>query len=184
MNVSTAVRPTSDEYLAYYGKYISLVPESEALPALERQGEVMIAFLRGLSEAQGALRYAPEKWSVKQVLGHVVDGERVFSYRAMRFARADETPLPGFDENHYVASATFDQQPLSELVDHIEAVRRATIAMFRGLDAAAWTRRGDANGSPVSVRALAFIISGHAYHHMGVLRGRYLGAGSMSTARP
>ena len=183
MNLSTAVRPAPDEYLAYYGKYIALVPENEALPALERQGEAMIEFLRGLSETQGALRYAPEKWSVKQVLGHVADGERVFAYRALRFARADETPLPGFDENHYVANATFDQQPLAELVDQLEAVRRGTLAMFRGIDGAAWARRGDANGSPVSVRALAFIISGHGYHHMGVLKERYLSAGSVS-ARP
>ena len=183
MNLSTAVRPAPDEYLAYYGKYIALVPENEALPALERQGEAMIEFLRGLSETQGALRYAPEKWSVKQVLGHVADGERVFAYRALRFARADETPLPGFDENHYVANATFDQQPLAELVDQLEAVRRGTLAMFRGIDGAAWARRGDANGSPVSVRALAFIISGHGYHHMGVLKERYLSAGSVN-ARP
>src|SRR4029453_5374862 len=103
-----------------YGKYIALVPDQEALPALERQAEAMFPFLRSLNESQGALRYAPEKWSVKQVIGHVTDGERVFAYRALRFARADVTPLPGFEENDWVANATFDRQPLSELVDHLE----------------------------------------------------------------
>jgi hypothetical protein len=184
MNPPTAIRPGPDEYLAYYGKYIERVPDHEAIPALERQADSMFAFLRELTEAQGALRYAPDKWSVKQVIGHVSDGERVFAYRALRFGRADITPLPGFEENHYVANAGFDQQPLSSLVDQLQAIRAGTLALFRGFDAPAWTRRGDANGSPVSVRALAFIIAGHGYHHMGVIQSRYLGIGSMSAARP
>src|SRR5687768_5597959 len=102
MGLATATRPAPDEYLAYYGKYIGLVPEDGALEALERQHAEMMPFLRSLSETHGALPYAPDKWSIKQVLGHVADAERVFTYRALRFARADATPLPGFDENHYV----------------------------------------------------------------------------------
>jgi hypothetical protein len=184
MSASIAIRPGPDEYLDYYGKYIALVPEHEALPALERQAEAMFTFLRGLSETQGGLRYRPEKWSVKQVIGHVTDSERVFGYRALRFARADLTPLPGFEENDWVANATFDHQPLSELVDHLEQVRGSTLALMRGLDGDAWMRRGDANGAAVTVRALAFIIAGHGYHHMGVIQDRYLGAARMSAARP
>ncbi|TMQ72626.1 MAG: DinB family protein [Candidatus Eisenbacteria bacterium] len=182
MNLRAATRPAPDEYLAYYGKYIALVPEDEALPALERQAESMSSFLRGLTEEQGAFRYAPGKWSVKQIMGHVADGERVFSYRALRFARADATPLPGFDENHYAAAAASDRLPLPSLVHQLEAVRTSTLALFRALEEEAWTRRGEANGSPVTVRALAFIIAGHATHHMSVIRERYLNAG-VSTAR-
>jgi hypothetical protein len=174
MSLATAVRPAADEYLDYYGKYIALVPEGDAVQALECQRDVMLPFLRGLQETQGALRYAPGQWSVKQVLGHVTDGERVFAHRALRFARNDQTPLPGFDENHYVAAATFDDQPLPELVAGLAAQREASLALFRGFDGAAWTRRGEANGHPVSVRALAFIIAGHWHHHMGILRDRYL----------
>ena len=175
MNVSTAVRPAADEYAPYYGKNVALVPESEAVPALERQLEDMLALLRGLVEAQGLLRYAPGKWSVKQVVGHLIDSERVFAYRAMRFARADTTALPGFDENAYVDAASFDRLPLRTLVDELEAVRRSTLAMFRGFDADAWLRRGSANDQEISVRALAFIIAGHGWHHAGILRERYLG---------
>jgi len=174
MSVATAVRPAADEYLEYYGQYIALVPEGDAVQALECQRDLMMPFLRRLSEADGALRYAPGKWSIKQMLGHVTDGERVFSYRALRFGRGDRTPLPGFDENEYVAGASFDDQSLLDLVAGLAAQREASLAMFRGFDAEAWTRRGDANGHPVSVRALAFIIAGHGHHHMGIIRDRYL----------
>jgi hypothetical protein len=183
MTVPTAIRPAADEYLEYYGKYISLVPEDDAIEALERQHAEMMPFLRGLSEAQGALRYAPGKWSIKQVLGHVTDGERVFAYRAMRIARGDQTPLPGFDENDYVKAATFDQQPLAELVDGLDATRRSTLALFRGLDADAWPRRGVANNDTVSARALAYIIAGHARHHLTLIKERYLGTGASSVTK-
>ena len=174
MSVSTAVRPTDDEFLPYYGKYIAQVPESAAIPALEQQLERMLPLLRSLSDAQGALRYAPWKWSIRQVLGHVIDGERVFAYRALRFARADRTELAGFDENAFVEAAGSDRLPVAALVDEIELVRRSTLAMFRALDDDAWLRRGVANGAGVSVRALAFIIAGHAHHHVGLLKERYL----------
>ena len=175
MTVSTAVRPAADEYAPYFGKYVVLVPESEAVPALEHQLEDILALLRGLSEAQGALRYAPGKWNVKQVIGHLIDCERVFAYRAMRFARADRTALPGFDENAYVDAAGFDRLPLRTLVDELELMRRSTLAMFRALDAEAWLRRGPANDHEISVRALAFNIAGHGWHHAAILRDRYFG---------
>lgn len=174
MGLATATRPAADEYLAYYGKYISQVPEDDAIEALEREHGEMIPFLRGLTEAQGALRYAPDKWSIKQVVGHVADAERVFTYRALRFSRADATPLPGFDENDYVKHAAFDERPLAERIDELDALRRSGLAMFRALEEAAWTRRGDANGNPVSVRALAYIIAGHGRHHRAIIQERYL----------
>ena len=174
MSVATAIRPAVGEYLDYYGKYIALVPDGDAIEVLERQRDAMLPFLRGLSESDGALRYAPGKWSVKQVLGHVTDAEWVWTYRALRFARADQTPLPGFDENAWALVGAYDQRPLAELVSQLAALREASLWMYRGLEPAAWTRRGEANGHPVSVRALAFIAAGHAYHHMAILRERYL----------
>ena len=172
---STSVRPAADEHVPYYGKYLALVPETEAVAALEAQLGDMVPFLRSIGEAQGALRYAPGKWSVKEVIGHLIDSERVFAYRALRFARADRTPLPGFDETTYVPAARFDRLTLPALVDELELMRRSNLAMFRGLDADAWPRRGVANDNEVSVRALAFIIAGHARHHVGILKERYLG---------
>ena len=174
--MTTSVRPVADEHSPYYDKYIALVSEPDAVTALERQLEELLLFFRGLSEAQGALRYAPGKWSIKQVIGHISDGERVFAYRALRFARADATPLPGFDENIYAANGGFDQLPLASLVDGLEAVRRSSIALFRTLDDAAWMRRGKANDAEISVRALAYVIAGHARHHVGILKERYLAA--------
>ena len=175
MTVSTAIRPAADEHHPYYGKYIALVPESDAIEALEHQLVDMLPLLRGLSEAQGALRYAPGKWSIKQVLGHVIDGERVFTYRALRFGRNDRTPLPGFDENPYAEAAGSDARTVASLVGELENLRRANIAMYTGLPADAWTRRGAANENEVSVRALAFITAGHGRHHIAIIRERYLG---------
>jgi len=174
VTVLTAVRPAADEHVPYYAKYIALVPEADAVTALEGQLSDMLPLLRSLSEAQGALRYAPGKWSVKEVIGHLIDSERVFAYRALRFARADRAPLAGFDENAYVPAARFDRVALQALVDELEWVRRANLAMFRALDDEAWPRRGTANETEVSVRALAFIIAGHGRHHVAIVRERYL----------
>ena len=175
MTVSTAIRPAADEHHPYYGKYIALVPESDAVEALEHQLADMLPLLRGLSEAQGALRYAPGKWSIKQVLGHVIDAERVFAYRALRFGRNDRTPLPGFDENPYAEAAGSDARTVASLVSELESLRRSNISMYAGLPADAWARRGAANDNEVSVRALAFITAGHGRHHIGIIRERYLG---------
>jgi hypothetical protein len=173
MTVDTAARPAPDEHAPYYGKYVALVPEAQPLEALERQLEDMLPPLRALDEAKGAHRYAPDKWSVRQLIGHLIDSERVFAYRALRFARGDRTPLAGFDENTYADAAGSDRLPVQALVDELELVRRASLALFRGLEPAAWLRRGIASDNEVSVRALAFIIAGHGRHHVGVLRERY-----------
>jgi hypothetical protein len=165
-------RPGSTEYAPYYGKYLALVPEDDILAALEAQLEETLAVLRPVPEAQGNVRHAPYTWSVKEVVGHLTDTERIMGYRALRFARGDATPLPGFDENPYVRAAEFDRALLRELVAEFEAVRRSHLWLFHGLPPAAWSRRGEADGKAVSVRALAYIIVGHGRHHTGILRQR------------
>jgi hypothetical protein len=174
VTVSTAVRPEATEYAPYYERYIALAREPGAVEALEAQLAEMMPFLRGLTEAQGALRYAPDKWSIKQVLGHVMDTERVFGYRALRFARADRTPLPGFDENVFARVAPYDAAPLATVIADFETLRRSTLALFRSFDESAWPRLGVANQVEMSVRAIAYVIAGHARHHVNVIRERYL----------
>ena len=168
------MKPTSDEYAPYYEKYIALLPEGDIVTTLEEQLNSTLALLRGLDESQGVRRYAPDKWSVKEVIGHIIDGERVFAYRALRFARNDQTPLPGYEQDDYVRSATFDERTLADLADEFEHLRRSNIQLFRSLDESAWSRRGTANDFEVTVRALAHIIAGHEAHHVGVLQMRYL----------
>jgi hypothetical protein len=165
-------RPSSTEYAPYYEKYISLVPEDDIVAALEGQLGETLAAVRGLPESRGGERHPPYTWSIKEVVGHLTDTERVMAYRALRFARGDATPLPGFDENAYARAAAFDRLPLKELVNEFEAVRRSNVYLFRGLDEAAWSRRGEANGNAVTVRALAYIIAGHGRHHTAILLRR------------
>jgi DinB family protein len=178
-------RPAPDEYAPYYERYIARVPESSGLDALAAQHAEMMPPLSALPESQGDRRYAPGKWSVRQVLGHLADAERVLAYRALRFARGDATPLAGFDEDAFVAGADFDRQPLAALLEDLDLVRRSTITLFQGLDDGAWGRRGIANDVTFSVRALAFAIAGHCRHHMALLGERYFPdgwpAGSRST---
>lgn len=174
MTKTTIHRPADDEYLAYYGRYISLVPEGDIRTTLAKQNESTITLLRGLSESQGGYRYAPGKWSIKELVAHLSDAERIFSDRALRFARADETPLPGFEENDYVANGTFDDFPLVEIVNGLENVRRSTVSLFKLMSTEASKRRGKANNAEISVRALAYVIAGHELHHVNVLRTRYL----------
>jgi hypothetical protein len=169
-----SVRPKADEHLAYYSTYIDRVPDGDIVEILERQTPEVLAFLRGIPESRADYRYAPEKWSIRQMVGHLSDGERVFQYRAWRFSRADETPVPGFEENHYVANGPFEKVTMSDLIDELEHLRRATIHQFKNMDEAAMSRRGVANGAEVSVRAVAWIMAGHIDHHMQILRDRYL----------
>jgi uncharacterized damage-inducible protein DinB len=129
--------------------------------------------LSAVTEAGAGHRYAPGKWSVREVLGHLCDAERIFAYRLLRIARGDKTPLEGFDENVYVPAGAFDNRTLADLREEWTATREATVALVRGLPADAWTRRGSANGTSVTAAALAYIILGHVEHHLGVLRDRY-----------
>jgi hypothetical protein len=167
-------RPEATEYASYYGKYISLVPGDDVQTALGKQIEGTLALLRGLSESQGESRYAPGKWSVKEVIGHLIDAERIFAYRALRIARNDQTPLAGFNENNYVAQSDYHSRKLADLADEFEVVRKANLYLLRNLDDNSWTRRGVASDYEVSVRAIAYIIAGHELHHLEIIRSRYL----------
>ena len=173
--LATAIaRPEPAEYAPYYERYISLVESNDVLASLDEQRRQMLLLLSGRSESDGDIRYAPGKWTVKEVLGHLCDAERIFSYRALCVARNDSTPLPAFDENSYAANAPFSHRPLPDLIEDFIAVRRATLSLFRNFDEAAWARRGTANNNPVTVRALAYIIAGHELHHRRMLQEKYL----------
>jgi hypothetical protein len=169
----TIARPQPGEYASYYDRYISLVPDEDILATLDLQRRQMMLLLCGRDEADGDFRYAPDKWSAKEVLGHVCDTERVFAYRALRISRADATPLEGFEQDDYVRNGPFANRPLSDLVEDFIAVRRATLSLLRNLDEAAWSRRGIANKNEVTVRALAYIIAGHELHHHSILEEKY-----------
>jgi uncharacterized damage-inducible protein DinB len=165
--------PDPTEYAPYYGRYISLVGEGDIVGILRSQIDATLDLLRGVPGDREQHRYAEGKWSVREVIGHLADGERIFGYRALRFARADATPLHGFDENRYAAIAPYDQRRLSSIADEFAAVRAASIAFFDALTDEEWQRRGSANAQEVSVRALAWIIAGHERHHVHLLRERY-----------
>ncbi|HKQ18531.1 MAG TPA: DinB family protein [Candidatus Eisenbacteria bacterium] len=172
--METAVRPAPNEYAPYYGRYVALVPDGPIVETLRDQIGETAAFLGSLPEAKGDHRYEPGKWSVKDVIGHVIDGERVFSYRALRFARRDETPLPGFEQDDYVPAGAFGRRTLRDLIAEFRAVREATLHLYRHLDEEALCRTGIASENLMSVRALAWVIAGHERHHVGVIRERYL----------
>ncbi|MFZ0287847.1 MAG: DinB family protein [Candidatus Sulfotelmatobacter sp.] len=172
----TIARPQPDEYAPYYGRYISLVPGEDILGTLDQQRRQSMMLLSGRNENDGEFRYAPDKWSAKEVLGHICDAERVFAYRALRISRADATPLEGFEQDDYVRNGPFAHRPLTDLVEEFIAVRRATLSLLRNLDEAAWMRRGTANKNEVSVRGIAYIIAGHELHHRRILEEKYFAA--------
>ena len=174
MTAARASRPEAGEFLPYYERYISLVPAGDVLSTLASQMSETQDLLRGLPASSSTYRYAPEKWSVNEVIGHVIDSERIFAGRALRFARNDATPMPGFEQDDYVRNSKFDAVPLAELASELDTVRRATVFLFKHLEEPAWLRRGVANNAEVSVRALAYIIAGHELHHREILRARYL----------
>ncbi|HEX6309378.1 MAG TPA: DinB family protein [Longimicrobiales bacterium] len=169
-------RPDPGEYNTYYDRYVALVPQGDIIALLSVQLDDTLALVRDLTEDQALYAYAPGKWTIKEVLGHIMDAERVFLHRALRFARGDETPLASFDENAYTPAGAFNNRPLASLIAELTAVRRASVAFLAGLPAAAWERRGTASGSPVSVRGLAWITAGHELHHRSILAQRYLAA--------
>ena len=173
MSPRTVGRPEADEIPSHYVGYIKRVPELDPVMVCAAQIEVTEALLHGLSENDAMYRYERGKWSVKEVVGHLADVERIMAYRALRIARGDTTPLPGFDENAYVPVAKFDSRSLADLVGELRTARAATLALLRTFDADAWRRRGTASGKPVSVRALAYMIPGHERHHLEILRTRY-----------
>lgn len=166
-------RPDPTEYEPHFAGYISLVPELDVLTVLEGQGETLRGMLRGMTADRERLRYAPGKWSVREVLGHMADCERVFGYRALAIGRGEKQPLPGFDEDAYMLNAGFDERPAAAIVTEFAAVRDANITMLRAFNDAAWERLGTSNNATISVRALAYIMAGHVRHHLTVLSERY-----------
>lgn len=167
-------RPDASEHIPYYHRYIALVPGEDVMAALAGQIGPTLAVLRAIPEERGGFRYAPGKWSIREMVGHVIDSERIFGYRALRFARGDATPLPGYEQDDDIRAASFDDCRLADMADELGHVRQATLAFFRHLAPAAWLRAGTANNDPVSVRAIAWILAGHELHHLQVLRERYL----------
>jgi uncharacterized damage-inducible protein DinB len=171
---ATAIsRPADGEFAPFYGRYIALVPGSEILAVLKQQAEETINMLDSRKESDGNLRYAPDKWTVKEILGHLVDGERVFGYRALRVARADQTPMEGFEQDDWVRHGSFAQRSLAGLIEEFRTVRASTLSLLENLPQEAWTRTGTANNNKVSVRALAYIIAGHELHHRRILQEKY-----------
>jgi hypothetical protein len=170
--VPTITPPGAGEFAPFYAGYIAKAG-GEPLALMEGQVAQFQRLRATLTPEQASHRYAPGKWSVKEVLGHLIDGERVFSYRALRIARGDATPLAGFDENEYVANAGSDARGVDDLVGELVALRTANLAFFRSLGPAAFERIGTANSVPVSVRALAYIMAGHTAHHLAILDERY-----------
>jgi uncharacterized damage-inducible protein DinB len=166
-------RPAETEYAPYYARYVALVPETDILAVLEQQVEEIRRLAASVPPERETWRYAEGKWSVRQVLGHLVDGERVFGYRAFSFSRGETAALPSFDENQYVAAARSDAIPLRETVDELALVRRSNLQVLRRLAPPEWERVGTASGHPVTVRALAWVMAGHPRHHVAILRERY-----------
>ena len=176
VKLAPQVRPQPTEYAAYYEKYVSLVPGTDILGVLEAQGMLMAQLLGARSEREGNFRYASDKWTVKEVVGHITDTERIFAYRALRISRNDKTPIEGFEQDDYVKNGGFNDRTLVDLSGEFSQVRGASLALFLGLGGDAWQRRGVANKNEVSVRALAFIIAGHELHHRRILEEKYLPA--------
>lgn len=174
MSAHRSIRPSASEHAEFYAGYIRAVPEGDVLDALIAGEELMTALLSDLSEEEAEKGYAPGKWTIKEVIQHCSDAERIFAYRALRIARGDKTDLPGWDENAYAPMSKANERSLEELLDEFESVREATMTLFAGLPAEAWERRGTANGHEVSVRAIAWINAGHVLHHCAVLQERYL----------
>jgi hypothetical protein len=166
-------RPADNEYAPFYAGYVSLVPEEDVLLALERQVDEVRALCSAVPKDRERLRYAAGKWSVREVIGHLVDGERVFGYRAFCISRGEQGALPSFDENAYVGASRYDAVSLAEIARELVAVRETNLLALRRLDGDAWTRVGTASGKPVSVRALAYVMVGHVRHHLAILRERY-----------
>ena len=182
MSALTLPRPASDEASPYYQRYIAEVTGENIGEQLTSQLADVERFFSSLDDAAALARYAPGKWSIKEVLGHLTDVERIFAYRLLRIARGDTTPLASFDENAYVPAGRFDERPLASLLAEFRATRLSSVALLEGIPRSAWTLRGQASGDTISARALAYILVGHPAHHLAVLHERYgLGAGASSS---
>lgn len=168
------MRPLSGEYSEYYQSYIDLVEGDDIFIALEEGNRSALNILNSFSQSKGDYRYADGKWTLKEVIGHIMDTERVFAYRALAIARGDRTPLPGFDQNEYVAHAKFNKRPLYELTYEYRLLRESTLLLFKSFDESVLQNKGNANGQDITVLSLMFIIAGHEKHHINVVKERYI----------
>jgi uncharacterized damage-inducible protein DinB len=173
MTTTLRTRPAASEYAPFYHGYVEAVPDGDIVELLRSGGRELVEAIGRIPEDRGGFRYGPEKWSIREVLGHLIDAERIFSYRALRVGRGDRTPLASFDENAYVKTAGSDARTIADLVRELAAVREATVLLFESLPDEAWGEQGVASGKDVSLRALAYITAGHARHHLRILRERY-----------
>ncbi len=173
MAISHAQRPGSDDCAPHFAGYVSLVPETDIVKVLRDQIREVDELVKGIPAEHAGFRYASEKWSIREVIGHLADTERILSYRATCLARGEQAELPGFDENEYVRTALFDQWSLAELGAEFDALRRANVLLFEHLSGEAWRRSGVVNRNPITVPALAWIMAGHVRHHANILRERY-----------
>lgn len=167
-------RPEKNEYFHYYETYVSLVNETDIVAAFESQLNELSGLFDSISEEKSTFAYAEGKWTIKELVGHLIDGERMFGYRALRISRGDETPIEGFDQEPYTENAPFNAYRFSDLVEEFALVRKSNILFFKHLKETDWSRMGTASDNPVSVRALAYIMVGHIRHHANILRDRYL----------
>lgn len=174
MTTAMRVRPDATEYAPFYAAYVAAVPDGDVVAVLRDGGRELMATVQGIPESRGGYRYADGKWSVREVIGHIIDAERIFSYRALRLARADATPLAPFDENAYTMNAGSELRTIADLGAELGAVRASSVALFASFADDAWGRRGIVSGKEISVRAIAYITAGHSRHHLGILRERYL----------
>ena len=166
-------RPAGTEYAPFYGGYVDLVPEEDVLAVLDAQPAFLRRLAASVPPARETFAYAAGKWTIRQVLGHLGDGERVFGFRAFCFGRGDQTPLPGFDENAYVERSRFNDISLVDLAEDFATVRASNLRFLKGFGEDQWSASGIANGKSITVRALAFAMAGHVRHHARVLRERY-----------
>lgn len=174
MSQVRSIRPDPSEYPEFYAGYVSQVPDGDVVEALIGGAEIAAALLHDVDEETADRAYAPGKWTLKEVLLHCADAERIFAYRALRIARGDATPLPGWDENAYTPMSGAAERSLDAILDEFESVRDATVTLLQGLPDEAWSRTGIANDRPVSVRAIAWMTAGHLLHHLSVVQDRYL----------
>ena len=166
-------RPDKTEYDPYYEKYVSLVENRDVLDTLAGQPTMLHDLLTAVPEEKGSFAYAEGKWSVKEVLGHLIDGERMFAYRLFRISRDDQTPIEGFEQDGYIVNAHSNNRSFADLLEEFSLLRRANMVLFQNLDDTAWERVGTANNVRISVRALVYIMAGHIEHHLGILKERY-----------
>lgn len=174
MKTSHVEKPAAEEFNPYYGKYISLVTEPDLIRVLGSQYELLSDIFGSIPEERGTFTYAEGKWTIKEVLSHLIDGERHFAYRVLRISRGDETPIEGFEQDGYIENSHANARAFEDMIEEFRGLREANLRQLRNLHDADWLRMGTASESPVSVRALAFIMAGHIRHHIAILKERYL----------